>query len=90
MDGAEPRVTRNELLPPPLGRSTTTVTVAPGTYERIRTIADTRSVIFTPSIERMIEPAVIDVQETLDGLEERTERAGKQARGFFSRLFRRG
>lgn len=40
--------------------------------------------------ERMIEPAVIDVQETLDGLEERTERAGKQARGFFSRLFRRG
>lgn len=40
--------------------------------------------------ERMIEPAVIDVQETLDGLEERTERAGDKARGFFSRLFRRG
>ena len=40
--------------------------------------------------ERMIEPAVIDVQETLDGLEERTERAGEKARGFFSRMFRRG
>lgn len=39
--------------------------------------------------ERMIEPAVIDVQEGWDDLEERTERAGQRARGFFARLFGR-
>lgn len=41
MDGAVPRVTLKLLLPPLLGRSTTTVTLVPGAYERIFTIAAT-------------------------------------------------
>lgn len=43
----------------PDGRSTVIVTTAPGTFERIRTIADSASGIFTPSITRMITPAGI-------------------------------
>ncbi|MBC2836321.1 DUF1523 family protein [Paragemmobacter straminiformis] len=39
--------------------------------------------------ERMIEPAVIDVQQSIDDLEERGGRAGERARGFFGRLFGR-
>ena len=57
MDGALPRVTLKLLLPPLLGRSTTTVTVLPGAYERILTIAASLSGILTPSIDRMIDPA---------------------------------
>ena len=59
MDGALPRVTLKLLLPPLLGRSTTTVIVVPGAYERILTIAASLSRIHTQSIERIIEPAGI-------------------------------
>lgn len=39
--------------------------------------------------ERTIDPAVIDVQQSIDDLDERADRAGDRARGFFRRLFER-
>ena len=56
MEGALPRVTLKVLLPPLEGRSTTTVIVEPGAYERIFTIAASAFEIRIPSIERITDP----------------------------------
>lgn len=39
--------------------------------------------------ERTIDPAVIDVRQSIDDLDDRADRAGDRARGFFGRMFGR-
>ena len=49
----------NVFVPPPFGNSTVTEIVAPGAYERMRTIALTWSVTRWPPIDLMTAPTGI-------------------------------
>jgi len=39
--------------------------------------------------ERSIDPAMIDMQQSIDDLDDRADRMGDRARGFFGRMFKR-